>query len=155
MTIKLTSEYLCANLHLLLLQEKIFLTSTWLKKALFGNNMLIFAQMAQDRWLAKCVVLLHVLKPLHQNALYHSSPSILCENDSKRAADGVHHLVPMSRIVKLYLHSPWAFTVCCLINWAQGQLYLFLNIKAVSRGCEDWKRYKTKTIEQRVPCYGV
>jgi hypothetical protein len=61
-----------ANLCLLIIQEKIFLIQfacTWLKKTLAGNNVLIFAQMVQDPQLEKCMVLLHPLKPIHQNAL--------------------------------------------------------------------------------------
>jgi hypothetical protein len=49
---------------------------TWLKKVLVGSNVFIFAQMVHDQWLGKCTVLLHMLKPLHQNALVVTVPFI-------------------------------------------------------------------------------
>jgi hypothetical protein len=65
--------------------------------ALVTNNVMIYAQMAHDQWLGKCVVLLHMLKPLHQNALYHSSSQVLAmkkiPNSLKMVLDEVVNVV--------------------------------------------------------------
>jgi hypothetical protein len=49
------------------------------------------AQMAKNRWLRKCLILLHMLKPLHLNALKAivSSSNLCCEKNPKRTGNDV------------------------------------------------------------------
>jgi hypothetical protein len=44
----------------------------------------------------------------------------------KGKAAGAPNLIRKSRMVELYLHSPYASMVWCLINYTQGQLYPYL-----------------------------
>jgi hypothetical protein len=41
------------------------------------------------------------------------------------------HLVPRTKMVELYLHTPYIFMVYCLFNLAQGQLYLVHEFRLV------------------------
>jgi hypothetical protein len=65
---------------------------------------------------------------------------------SGRAVELTTHFypVPRSRMVALYLHAPYVFTVCCLINKVQGKLWLYLCQYAVSepllRVCHTMRR---------------
>jgi hypothetical protein len=69
-TLELKSKCLFASLCLPTL-EKIFfgLTDLQMAEKRLMNSVLIFVQVAHDQWVGKCVALLHMLKPLHQNTL--------------------------------------------------------------------------------------